>query len=154
MKIAIASDKDGTPLKLYLVEELKRLGHKVDNLEVANSEFSDYPDIACMLGRAVALTPYDVGILTSGTGVGMSSAASKVSGIYSELCTSVTAAEHARVSQKANVLCLSAWLTSREIALAIAVKFIDTPRQINGPTGEENNKVLEEWIKARKRVSL
>jgi ribose 5-phosphate isomerase B len=47
MKIALASDHAGFPLKQYLVEWLTRQGHEVLDLGVASDQSpSDYPDAA------------------------------------------------------------------------------------------------------------
>ena len=54
MKIAIASDHAGYPLKAALVPHLKSLGHEVQDLGTDSPDRSvDYPDFAAKAARAV-----------------------------------------------------------------------------------------------------
>lgn len=58
--------------------------------------------------RAIQADPEAFGILCCGTGMGMSIAANKFSGIYAARCIDVEDASLARVINNANVLCISA----------------------------------------------
>jgi ribose 5-phosphate isomerase B len=68
----------------------------------------DYPDIAKLVGEAVAGSNADLGILICGTGIGMSIAANKIKKIRAALCSDTFSAERARLHNNANVLCLGA----------------------------------------------
>lgn len=58
--------------------------------------------------RAIQADERAFGILCCGTGMGMSIAANKFTGIYAARCTSVEDAELARTINNANVLCIAA----------------------------------------------
>ena len=85
-KIYLASDHGGVILKDKLVNHLKSKNVEVIDLgpEVGNSV--DYPDYADKLCNAVLESPNSRGILICGTGIGMSIAANKISGIKSNAC--------------------------------------------------------------------
>jgi ribose 5-phosphate isomerase B len=67
----------------------------------------DYPDLAFVVGTAVASRRVDRAILICATGLGMSIAANKVRGIRAALCHDELSARIARDHNDTNVLCLS-----------------------------------------------
>ncbi len=116
MKIALGSDHGGFELKEAMKERLLQAGHQVEDFGCQNACPVDYPDKAEEVCRAVAAGQYELGILFCGTGVGMSIAANKVSGIRAALLGNVFAARMAREHNNANVLCLGGRVTGVELA--------------------------------------
>jgi len=127
MRIAVASDHAGLGLKSALIAHLRWRGLDVSDLGPSDTTSVDYPAFAAPLSRAVAEGTYDRGVLVCGTGMGMSIAATKVSGVRAALCAHELTARMARAHNDANVLCLGERVTGTALALAIADAFIDTP---------------------------
>ena len=44
MKLAVASDHGGFPIKARIIDDLRRLGHDVTDLGTNSTESVDYPD--------------------------------------------------------------------------------------------------------------
>jgi ribose 5-phosphate isomerase B len=106
MKIAIACDHGGLELKDAVVASLGEWGHDVADLGVNDHGSVDYPDYALRVTRQVTSGEADLGVLVCGTGIGMSIAANKVSGIRAALAGDEFSARMARAHNDANVLCL------------------------------------------------
>ena len=69
MKIAVASDHGGMPLKPILVEQLESLGHEVIDLGAHQLDIhDDYPDYARYVGQAIQHGQADRGIVQSDSG--------------------------------------------------------------------------------------
>ena len=83
--LAIGSDHGGFALKEELKAHLDERGIAYKDFGTFTEESCDYPDVAEPLCRAVVAGEYDRGILICGTGIGMSMAANKVSGIRAPL---------------------------------------------------------------------
>src|SRR5216683_7794030 len=81
MKIAIAADHAGFLLKEKLRQKLMRDGHEVLDFGTNSEESCDYPDFAQAVGRDVAQGRSDRGVLVCSSGVGMTIAANKVTGV-------------------------------------------------------------------------
>lgn len=120
MKIAIACDHGGYPLKEVIVECLRKAGHEPVNLGVNSGEVSvDYPEYGYRCAEAVVAGEAEKGIVICGTGIGISIAANKVKGIRCALCTSSEMAEMARRHNDANMLALGARILEPEKAVEI-----------------------------------
>ena len=86
MKIAIAADHGGFPIKDELTQLLRSMGHDVQDLGAHQLEpTDDYPDYARYIGQAIQNGHADRGILLCGSGVGASVAANKMKGIRAGL---------------------------------------------------------------------
>ena len=73
MKIAIACDHGGYPLKEAVIGYLKEDGHELMDLGVHSEEVSvDYPQYGYQCAQAVAGGQAERGIVICGTGVGIS----------------------------------------------------------------------------------
>ena len=124
MRVAIGSDHRGFALKEALKELLGELGHEWVDFGCEGEEPVDYPDIARLLGEAVAAGEYERGILICGNGLGMSIAANKVKGVRAALCQNSFTARLARRHNDANILCLGAWCIGRGLAEEIVRVFL------------------------------
>jgi ribose 5-phosphate isomerase B len=114
--VAIGCDPNAAALKDVIISQLKGLGYVVKDF---GSEDPVYARVAFAVGEAVAAREYDRGILICGTGIGMSIAANKVSGIYAALCSDTYSAERAIKSNNANILTMGAFTTGVEVAKQI-----------------------------------
>ena len=124
MKIAIASDHGGYPLKAALIPYLRELGHEVEDFGCHSTDSCDYPDYAEPAARAVARGDCARGIVICSTGIGVSMAANKVRGVRCALCGDVYSAEMTRRHNDANVLALGASLTAPVLAERIVDVFL------------------------------
>ena len=57
MKIAVASDHGGFPIKARILDELRRLGHDVLDLGTNSTDPVDYPDYSKAAAEAVPRHP-------------------------------------------------------------------------------------------------
>ncbi len=107
MIISIGSDHRGLPQRRVISEAIEALGHQVDDQGSFTEEACDYPDIALKVCTEVRSGAATCGVLVCGTGIGMSIAANKISGIRAALCCDITTAKLSRQHNDANVLCLA-----------------------------------------------
>jgi ribose 5-phosphate isomerase B len=123
----IASDHAGYQLKKFLAEKLKTtLKIEVEDLGPHKyEEDDDFPDFARPLTKKVLKNKSDRGILICGSGHGMCIAANKFKGARAILAGSTESADMGRTEEDANILCLSARLTSEDHALAIVKHFLE-----------------------------
>lgn len=106
MKYFIGADHAGIDIKKYVKELFEKKGHEVIDLGPHTKERVDYPDFAKKVCEAVLKDKNSKGILICGSGIGMSMAANKFSGIRAALCHNEYAAKMAREHNDANVICL------------------------------------------------
>lgn len=125
MRIALAADHAGYPLKQHLVEFLKRQGHEVIDLGVdTDAVKSDYPDAAQAIGMALRDGRAERGILVCGSGVGACIAANKLRGVYASITHDVYSARQGVEHDKMNVMCLGALVVGKSVAEELATAFI------------------------------
>ena len=118
MRVALGSDHAGFDLKALLVTTLTDWGHDVVDLGAANGVDSvDYPDYGSAVGHAVVSGRAELGVAICGSGIGISIAANKVSGVRAALAHDATSARLAREHNHANVLCLGARLIGAPVAI-------------------------------------
>jgi len=126
MTIALGADHAGFDLKEALRLELEKMGQHAIDLGCTNRDPSDYPDHARRVCRSVVEAGADLGILICGTGIGMSIAANRYSGIRAALCLNCEMAYLARSHNNANVLALGSRYVSLLDARAILQVFLGT----------------------------
>lgn len=126
MIISMASDHAGLTLKEEIKKYLKELGHEVLDFGTNSLDSCDYPDFAYPAACAVKDQKANFGIFVCYTGIGMSMAANKVKSIRAALVGSVENAHLTREHNNANVLCLAAKDTKKELALEIVNEFLNT----------------------------
>jgi ribose 5-phosphate isomerase B len=104
MKIALGSDHRGDHAAGVLAEHLTKSGHDVEIVGTRGPRSRDYPDAAWTVGRAVAGSAADLGVLLCGSGNGVAIAANKIAGIRAAVAGDAHAAAMARQHNNANVL--------------------------------------------------
>ncbi|HWD09783.1 MAG TPA: ribose 5-phosphate isomerase B [Actinomycetota bacterium] len=127
MKIAIASDHAGFPLKTLLVQRLTAEGHDVLDLGTDSEAPVDYPPFCAAAARAVARGQADRGIVLGGSGQGEQIAANKVHGARAALCNDLFTARLGRQHNDANVLAMGARIVAPQLAYEILQIFLETP---------------------------
>lgn len=123
MQIFIASDHAGFGLKEFAKEVLSKQGLEVCDLGTHTPERVDYPDFARILCEKILATPESKGVLICGSGIGMSIAANRFSGIRAALCTDGYLAKMARAHNDANVLCMGERVVGQGEAEEILAQF-------------------------------
>ena len=124
MKVAIAGDHAGFPLKEWLIGELKSDGYVLEDLGAFDTTPSDYPDFAKLIGQAVASGKAERGILVCGSGIGASVAANKIRGIRAGLAHDTYSGHQGVEHDNMNVLCLGSRVIGPEAAAEIARAFL------------------------------
>lgn len=127
MKLAIASDHAGFELKAELKDFLVKGGHAVEDFGCHETGSCDYPDYAQKLCEVVLANLCERGILICGTGLGMSYAANRYSGIRAALCMNTYMAEMSRAHNDSNVLVLGARIITGAAAREILTVWLKTP---------------------------
>ncbi len=124
MRIAIAADHAGFPLKQELTPWLRSSGHEVTDLGTNSAEPVDYPDYAEAIAHAVLEGRTERGVLICGSGVGASVAANKVPGIRAGLCHDTYSAHQGVEHDDMNVLVLGARVIGVELARELVRAFL------------------------------
>ena len=126
MRVALATDHAGFPLKQPIAEWLAKAGHEVVDFGVHAAEPSvDYPDYIAPAGRAVAAGECDFGIVMGGSGTGEAIVANKIRGIRCVEAADPVVARLGREHNDANVLAMGARITGIEVARACVREFLN-----------------------------
>ena len=124
MRIAVACDHAGFPLKEEIIQVITEAGHQVLDLGTDSTQPVDYPDYAVKLGRAILDHAADRGVLVCGSGVGASIAANKLDGIYAGLCHDTYSAAQGVEHDNMNVLCLGARIVGPALVPGLVRAFL------------------------------
>ncbi|MEY4397124.1 MAG: hypothetical protein RLZZ40_880 [Actinomycetota bacterium] len=126
MKIAMASDHAGVPLKLEIAALVRAMGHEVVDFGTHTTEAADLPDYVYPAALAVSNGECDRGIFVDGVGYGSAMIANKVPGVFAAVCQDSFCAELARSHSDTNVLCLGGKIIGSAIALEIVRVWMTT----------------------------
>ncbi|MEK9164154.1 MAG: ribose 5-phosphate isomerase B [Chloroflexota bacterium] len=124
MKIAIACDHGGFPLKEAAIQTAKSGGHDILDLGTFSTDPVDYPDYARAVGEAIQQGKAERGILICGSGVGACVAANKMRGIRAGVCHDTYSAHQCVEHDDVNVLCLGARIIGAELAPELIRAFL------------------------------
>lgn len=125
MKLAIATDHAGFPLKAPIVEELNKLGHEVTDLGTNSTAPVDYPDYAAAVAHAVLEGRAERAILICGSGAGACVAANKFKGIRAATCHDSFSARQCVEDDNVNVLCLGARVIGPNLAMDLVLDYVN-----------------------------
>ncbi|MGE3797604.1 MAG: ribose 5-phosphate isomerase B [Thermomicrobiales bacterium] len=125
MRVALAADHAGFPLKQPVIEALREWGHELADHGAHSTDPVDFPDIVLPVCRDVIAATADRGVLLCGTGIGACMAANKVAGIRAALCHDIHTAHQSVEHDDANVLCLGAKIVGEWLALDLIRAFLD-----------------------------
>ena len=147
MKIAVAADHAGFPLKSTVIGLVRALGHEVIDLGTDRADVSvDYPDYAEKLGRLIQDGKVERGILLCGSGVGVSIAANKLKNVYAGVCHDTYSAHQAVEHDDMNVLCLGTRVIGEELVREIVAVFLSA-RYVGQDADQERHARRVEKIK-------
>ena len=124
--IAVASDHAGLDLKNALTIEIQKKGLLVRDFGTTTADSCDYPDFAHEVARAIETGEVKRAVLVCGTGVGMSIAANRHSGVRAVVCSETLSARMSRQHNDANVLCIGARVVGVGTAIDIVQAFLAT----------------------------
>ena len=127
MRIAIASDHAGFPLKETIREHLAKLGHELLDCGTHSAESCDYPDFAKIAAVAVNDGVASRGVLVCGSGIGMCIAANRFPNVRAAVLHNTTDAELSRHHNDANVACFGARQLEDGDVLRLVDLFLATP---------------------------
>ncbi len=146
MKIAVACDHAGYPLKQTVLEAVSAAGHEPLDLGTHSTEAVDYPDYAEKVGRAILSGQAERGIVLCGSAVGANIAANKLKGVYAGICHDTYSAHQGVEHDDMNVLCLGARIIGPEPAREIVRAFLGA-RFLGDDPGQERHKRRVEKVR-------
>jgi len=127
-KIWVGADHAGFELKEKLKAELTRLGYEpVDAGPAKLDPADDFPDFGKPVAEAVSEGLVKRGILTCGTGLGMSYVANRFPQVRAAVAWTPEIAALSRKHNDANILVLPSRFTNDRQAMDILHTFLDTP---------------------------
>ena len=115
----LASDHAGYDLKEQIKFYLENNNFKVKDLGPFNNDSVDYPDYGKLLGEVIKNNNNTLGIAICGSGLGMSIALNRISGVRAALCHNIEVAKLAKNHTDANVLVLGGRLINLDEAINI-----------------------------------
>ena len=142
MKIGIASDHRGYPLKEKLIQILKEKDYEIEDYGTHSTESTDYPDYAFILGENVKEKKVDYGVAICGSGIGISIACNKVKGIRCAKVDSVEDAKATRIDNDANIVAFGEKMPLEE-ATKIIETFVSTSCSMEEKHVRRRNKIKE-----------
>jgi len=138
MRVAIASDHAGYPLKETIIKAVQAAGHEPVDLGTNSKVSVDYADFAEKVGRAIQSGRVERGILLCGSGVGACIAANKMKGVYAAICHDTYSAHQGVEHDGMNVLCLGGRVIGPELAKELVPAFLGA-RFLGNDPGEERH---------------
>ncbi|HEV2447061.1 MAG TPA: ribose 5-phosphate isomerase B [Candidatus Sulfopaludibacter sp.] len=125
MKLAVATDHGGFPLKDRVVAELRKMGHEVVDLGGFTSEpGDDYPDYSKAVAQAILAGKAERAVLICGSGAGACVAANKFKGVRAATCHDSFSARQCVEDDDVNVLCLGARVVGPELAMDLVRDYV------------------------------
>ena len=125
MKIAIAADHGGFPLKDRMKSVIEDAGHEAVDLGAHEHDpADDYPDFARYIGQAIQHGQVERGVLLCGSGVGACIAANKMDGVRASVCHDVYSAHQGVEHDAMNVLCLGSRIIGPQLAEDLVRAFL------------------------------
>jgi ribose 5-phosphate isomerase B len=128
MKVALATDHSGFPMKGEVLAILDDLGVEVIDHGSFTPERVDFPDLARQVCASIRSGDARRGIMLCGTGIGAAIAANKFPGIRACVCHDVYSAHQGVEHDDMNVLCLGGkiigpWLARDVIRAFVGAEF-------------------------------
>ncbi|HVP20707.1 MAG TPA: RpiB/LacA/LacB family sugar-phosphate isomerase [Anaerolineaceae bacterium] len=124
MKVAVAVDHGGFPLKEAVLETVRSAGHEPIDLGTFTPDMIDYPEITQRAGHAIQQGQAERAVVVCGSGVGACVAANKMKGIYAAICHDTYSAHQGVEHDNMNILCLGARIIGPELAKELIAAFL------------------------------
>jgi RpiB/LacA/LacB family sugar-phosphate isomerase len=138
MRVAVACDHGGFPIKKSVIDAILQSGHDPLDLGTFSTESVDYPDYVEKLGESIIKGEAERGIMVCGSGVGACIAANKMKGIYAAICHDPYSAHQGVEHDAMNVLCLGGRIIGLELVKELVPVFLNA-RFVGGDPGEERH---------------
>ncbi|CAN5264428.1 hypothetical protein BH09SUM1_BH09SUM1_15310 [soil metagenome] len=124
LKFAAASDHAGFPLKQILIEELRKVGHEVQDFGCTSTAAADLSDFAAPAAQALGAGRFDRGLFVDGAGYPSGIVANMFHGVFAAVCNDPVSAKLAREHGGANAICIGAMIVGEAIAREILKVFL------------------------------
>lgn len=141
MKIGVACDHGGLPMKGLVKETLAQNKCEVIDLGTNTPESVDYPDYADKALSLLVKGECDRIVLICGTGIGMSICANRIEGVRGTLCHDAYTARMSRLHNDSNCLILGGRVLGPAIAQDIVEIWLTT--EFQGGRHEERLRKVE-----------
>lgn len=125
--IALGCDHGGYELKQEIIKYLEENKIAYRDYGCDSMKSTDYPIYAKRVAEAIQSGECEKGILTCGTGIGISITANKFKGIRAALCSDCFSAEATRLHNDANILAMGGRVVGPGLAVKIVDTFLNTP---------------------------
>ena len=139
MKVAVACDHAGFPMKHIVLDAVRAAGHEAIDLGTDSTRAVDYPDFSEKLGKTIQSGEAERGILLCGSGVGACIAADKMKGVYAAICHDTYSAHQGVEHDDMNVLCMGSRIVGPELVRELVTTFL-AARFIGNDPGQERHK--------------
>jgi ribose 5-phosphate isomerase B len=126
MRVAVAVDHAGFPLKGLIVPLLEQAGHDVIDCGTDSEESVDYPVYAARAAQLVSKGEADRAVLACGSGAGVSIVANKFAGVRALTARDPEDAEMGRRHNDVNVLTLAGRRLEGDDVRGIVETFLET----------------------------
>jgi ribose 5-phosphate isomerase B len=126
VRVCVAADHAGFPLKGAVLDWVRELGHEPIDLGVDSTEAVDYPDVIAPAAMAVAEGRADRAIVLGGSGTGEAIVANKIRGIRCVEASDATVARLGRQHNDANAMAMGARIVGTAIARECVEAFLST----------------------------
>ncbi len=124
MRIAVACDHAGFPLKEKVIQVIREAGHEPIDFGTNDTQSVDYPDFARAGAEAVRDGRAERGIILCGSGAGACMTANKVRGIRAGVCHDTYSARQAVEHDDMNVLCLGTRIIGESLMRELVLNFL------------------------------
>jgi len=125
MRIAVACDHAGYPLKSIILDTIRGEGHDALDLGTDSLDSVDYPDFVEMAGNAIQEKRVERCVLICGSGVGACIAANKMKGVYAATCHDTYSAHQGVEDDDMNILCLGGRVTGYSLSWELVQTFLN-----------------------------
>ncbi len=142
MKILLASDHAGFKLKKAIEKHLQETGWETDDLGTTSLEKANYASYGLKLGKAIHEGQAKWGVLVCGSGIGISIAANRFTGVRAARVFDVEDAKLTRQHNDANVISLGERIISIELGIAMVDAFVN--EKFEGGRHKERVSTLDE----------
>lgn len=140
-RVALGADIAVMDVKKRLGIYLENMGFRVVDVCAASQDEAEYPDIAAVVARKVALEECERGIVLDRDGIGVSMTCNKIRGIRAALCYDLRTVINSREHHNANVLALSGKFHSAGEICEMAKVWLET-RFAGGERWAQVNKIM------------
>lgn len=124
LRLAVGGDHAGFPLKQLVMERFSGRVRELIDCGTHDTEPCDYPHFAVEVAERINSGQADRGLLICGSGVGVSVAANKITGIRAAICHDTYSAHQGVEHDDMNVLCIGGRIIGSELTFEIVNAFL------------------------------